>query len=98
MMKDKWTFDQPRNCAVITLRQIANGSEPILRVLHDADDHGWQFLTLADASKEDASVIALSEVVEIDPSVLQIAYIPPGWHAWRKTVDDDWKCEESCRD
>jgi hypothetical protein len=39
-----WPFDQPRNCAVFTTRQVLEGAEPILHVTHDSDDHGWQFL------------------------------------------------------
>jgi hypothetical protein len=37
-----WPFDQPPNCAVLTLRSIVFGGAPILYVSHDADDHGWQ--------------------------------------------------------
>lgn len=45
MAERDWPFDQPPNCAVITQRQIVDGSQPILRVSHDEEDDGWQFLT-----------------------------------------------------
>jgi hypothetical protein len=93
-MADEWPFDQPPNCAVITLRQIVDGSEPILNVVHDADDHGWQFLTLADAREEDASVVGLGEIVKLDPSVLEVADIAPGWRAWRQSPEHDWVREQ----
>jgi hypothetical protein len=35
-----WPFDQPRDCAVFTLRSIVFDGEPILYVSHDADDDG----------------------------------------------------------
>lgn len=92
-MADDWPFDQPRNCAVITLRQIADGSEPILRVTHDKDDHGWQFLGRGGAREEDASVVALSGIVALDASVLGVADIPPGWRAWRTSPEDNWMRE-----
>jgi hypothetical protein len=89
-VRDEWPFDQPRNCAVITLRQIAKGLQPILRVTHDNDDHGWQFLGLEDAKEEDASVLCFDEIVNLDSSVLQLANLPPGWHAWRRSTEDQW--------
>jgi hypothetical protein len=84
-MIDDWPFDQPRNCAVISLRQIVFGNAPILHVVHDEDDHGWQFLNLDDACEEGASVVSLEDIVKLDPTVLAVAHIPPGWRAWRKS-------------
>jgi len=93
-MKDDWPFDQPRNAACISLRQIFQTGAPILHVTHDTEDHGWQFLGLEDAKEEDAWVVSLEEVVKRDPSVLRLAYMLPGWHAWRKTEEDEWKIEK----
>ena len=87
-----WPFDQPRNCAVFTTRKVLEGAEPILHVTHDFDDHGWQFLG-GDARGEDAKIIALHEAVELDPSVLQLADLPSGWHAWRDSIDSPWRRE-----
>jgi hypothetical protein len=89
-MKD-WPFDQPANCAVITLRSIVFGGEPILSVSHDADDHGWQFLGWGDAQEADAAVVSLSEIVLLDPTVREVADMPPGWRAWRRTVGEPWQ-------
>ena len=90
---DDWPFDQPPNCAVITLRQIVFESAPILHVTHDSDDHGWQFLGLEDAQVEDSSVVSLSEILRLDPSVREVADLPPGWHAWRRAVGALWTRE-----
>ena len=87
---DEWPFDQPPNCAVITLRQIANGSQPVLHVTHDDADHGWQFLGLEDAIEEDASVVGFAEIVAMDPSLKELADLPPGWHAWRRAANTEW--------
>lgn len=86
----QWPFDQPPNCAVITLRQIIEGGAPIQHVTHDSDDHGWQFLTLADAKEEDALIVCFSHVVELDPSLKKLADLPPGWHAWRESATSEW--------
>lgn len=90
---DDWPFDQPPNCATITLRQIMSGSEPILHVCHDADDHGWQFLGWGDAIESDGVVVCLSHILAHDPSVREVADLPPGWHAWRRQVGGPWTRE-----
>jgi hypothetical protein len=89
-MTEEWPFAQPRDCAVITLRQILEGLQSILHVSRDRADDSWQFLGLEDARVEDASVVSFEEVVELDPSILQLADLPPGWHAWRKTIKGPW--------
>ena len=85
-----WPFDQPPNCAVFSLRQIVFGGEPILRVSHDEDDHGWQFLSHGDAMIEDAVVVCLQEIVDMDPSVLEVADMLPGWRATRQRFGEPW--------
>lgn len=87
---EDWPFDQPRNCAALTMRQILDGSEPILLVSHDADDHGWQFTGISDASVADGKIISLEEIVRLDPTVLEVANLPPGWQAVRNEVGGQW--------
>jgi hypothetical protein len=91
---DPWPFDQPRHCATFTMRQILDGLEPILLVSHDADDHGWQFIGTSDASIADAKLVCLEEIVRLDPTVLEIADLPPGWQAIRERVGGSWTRRE----
>jgi hypothetical protein len=79
MPERDWPFDQPRNAASITLRSIVFAGAPILHVTHDEDDHGWQFLGMEDAREDDACVVGLQEIVAKDPSLLELADLPPGW-------------------
>jgi hypothetical protein len=85
-----WPFDQPRNCVTFTMRQVIEGSEPILLVSHDSDDHGWQFIGTSDASMIDAKLVCLEEIVRLDPTVLEVADLPPGWEAIRERVGGEW--------
>jgi hypothetical protein len=87
---DSWPFDQPRNCATMTMRQVLDGSEPILLVSHDEDDHAWQFIGTSDASLADAKLVGLEEIVRLDPTVLEVADLPPGWQAIREFVGGPW--------
>jgi hypothetical protein len=89
--EDAWPFDQPHSCASISLRSIVHEGAPILHVTHDSDDHGWQFLGLEHPSESDACVIALEEAIALDSTLLQLADLPPGWHAWRLTPASPWR-------
>ena len=91
--KDSWPFDQPRDCAVLVTREVLDHKEPILLVTHDAGDEGWQFVGSSDGSLENGRVIALHEAVELDPSVLQLADMPVGWHALRDSPEHPWRRE-----
>ena len=86
-----WPFDQPKNCGAITMRQVLSGEEPILLVSHDADDHGWQFIGSTDANVPDGKVICLESAVRLDPSILLVADLPPGWQAVRNDRNEPWR-------
>lgn len=95
-MKRPWLFDQPRNCAAISLRQIVREDAPILLVTHDEDDHGWQFLDGSESpSQSDAVIVSMSQVIESDPSLFELADLPPGWRARRRSINDEWVREPS---
>jgi hypothetical protein len=90
---DSWPFDQPRNCAVLVTVRCWSARGPILRVIHDSDDHSWQFIGSSDGTSTFGRVIALHEAVELDQSVLQLADLPVGWRAVRDAVECPWKRE-----
>ena len=89
-MNPSWPFGQTPDTAVFTLRTIIFGGEPILHITHDMDDHGWQFLGAGDADENDAAIVGLGEIVKLDPSVLEVADMAPGWHAWRRSKSSPW--------
>lgn len=95
---DDWPFDQPPHCATITLRQILHEGASILHVTHDEDDHGWQFLGWEDANVDDGVVVCLAEMLRLDPSVREVADLPPGWHAWRAAKGEPWTREPNPSD
>lgn len=86
----EWPFDQPKNCAVFTIRQIVEGECPIQVVYHDLEDDGWQFVSNIEYSMDDAKLVSLEEITKIDPSVFEVANIEPGFHAWRSAVGEEW--------
>ena len=89
-MVSSWKFDQPPNGAVITLRSIVEHGEPVLHVTHDADDHGWQFLGAETPKESETMVVLLKEILARDATLSELADLPVGWHAWRKSVRGKW--------
>jgi hypothetical protein len=77
-----WPFDQPPDAAAITVRTVLDGA-PILLVSHDADDDGWQFLDGGEVDLDKAALISMAHAVALDPTVREVADMPPGWTAWR---------------
>ncbi len=90
-MEQNWPFADPPNVVSFALRQIMDGDKPILLVSHDSDEGMWQFLDGDAVSMDDAMLVLLKNVVALDPTVAELADLPIGWQASRRTVDDPWQ-------
>jgi hypothetical protein len=86
-----WVFDEPKNVAAITTRQVIREGSPILLVSHDAEDGSWQFLTGGVFSVTDGMIVALHEIVKHDPTVCELADLPLGWEAHRDSIGSSWR-------
>lgn len=94
---ENWLFEEQPNVAVITTKNILNRSLDILQVWHDEDDGMWQFLDGTDIKEEDALIVSLKEIVELDNSILQLYSLPLGWIAFRSNKNSEWEimdCED----
>jgi hypothetical protein len=89
--KSEWPFDQPPNCAVITTTHVMKDGADITQVSHDLDDHGWQFHYSGEKKDSDAMVVLLKTIVDHDPTLLEVADIPPGWVAVRSQRGAAWQ-------
>jgi hypothetical protein len=85
-------FKEPLNTAVFTTQYVIEENKGITYVTHDADDGAWQFFS--DDKFEDfekvAKVVGLGEIIERDKSILELADMPVGYYAYRKSVKDKW--------
>ena len=90
---DQWPFEDPENVATFTVRKIVEDGSPILLVTHDEDDGAWQFLTADKVSTSDMMIVGLGQMVEVDPTLTQLADLPLGWKAVRDGPDKPWKRE-----
>jgi hypothetical protein len=89
---DDWPFDQAPNVAAITSDAVLGGS-PILVVIHYSDDDSWAFLDGGTSQPTKGRVIGMGEAAKIDPSITEVADIPPGWIARRTHVGGAWRRE-----
>jgi hypothetical protein len=88
-----WMFKDPPNVAVIANRKIVTAEDWIAGVSHDLDDGGWQFQSNSaiSADADDAVVVSLRTIVELDETISELADLPLGWHAWRESKSSAWK-------
>jgi hypothetical protein len=86
-----WPFQDPQNVVVFTTKQVVKDRKPILFVTHDVDDGAWQFHSGDAALSEEIMILALSEIVEIDPSIIELADLPIGYKASRNSPSDSWR-------
>ena len=77
--------------AAITSTHITRRGLPVLQVTHYEDDHSWGFQSGLAMTTEDGQVVAMREILEMDPTVAEVADLPPGWSAERRTVGGEWK-------
>jgi hypothetical protein len=91
MAVDDFKFNEKRNVAVFTVKQIFKERKPILYVCHDEEDEAWQFLPGELVEEKDAMVVTLEEVIEHDPTINELHDLPMGYYAERKFVGDKWQ-------
>ena len=90
MSDHNFRFDEERNVAVFTVKQIFEKNIPILYVSHDEEDGAWQFLTGDVPEVDDMMIVALEQIVMHDPTINELFDLPMGNFAERKFVGDKW--------
>jgi hypothetical protein len=88
--KPDWPFADPPNAAAVTTVHVLDGTKPVLLVTHDADDDMWQVLCGTTNDPDDGRVAHLDCLYGIDPTIGEVADLPPGWRAWREAVGKPW--------
>jgi hypothetical protein len=77
-------FKESTNQAAFTCLHIIEDNKAILYVKHD-DEGDWQFLCGGNHTTEDARIIALQEMINIDPSVSKVSNLKCGQTAVRES-------------
>lgn len=87
----EWPFEDPPRVAVFTTTHVMNAGKPILYVSHDVDDGAWQFHSGDRVFSRDAMIVALEEVLAIDPSIGSLSSLPLGYCAERRDRESAWR-------
>jgi len=83
-------FKESETTACFTCSHVINDKSQILYVTHDSDGT-WQFLCGNDNHTENnAKIVSLKQIVEIDQSLNNLYEMPKGVGATRKSIDDTW--------
>lgn len=89
-LPNPWPFDQPPDCVSVTTTHVMHGGQAITHVSHDEEDHGWQFHYPGEKSMADALLVALKTIYLHDPTIADVADLPPGWTATREDIGKPW--------
>jgi hypothetical protein len=89
-------FYEERNLGVYTTKQAFN-NKPILFVYHN-EDGDWQFHTSDEPNLDDAMIVCLEEITQLDPTINELYRLQYGWRAWRDTKQDEWQFVEDVRE
>lgn len=88
-MKIKFPFSDSPDTACFTCCHVLNKEKPILYVSHDEDGY-WQFLCNGDHTENDARIVSLNEILEIDKSISDLAEMDYGYYAEAKDEISNW--------
>lgn len=85
-----WPFPDPPDSETRVDCYLLLGGAWVQQAVHSPEDNGWQFWTCP-VEPEEVCIISLYRALELDPSLQQIADLPPGWVAWRTAPDRPWQ-------
>lgn len=77
------------NLAVFTSKHVLESGSLITFVSHDPEGD-WQFHSNEDLNENDARIVGLGEIIELDESVKRVLEMPVGYFAFRTIRIDDW--------
>lgn len=89
MMNQNFPFEDEPNTATFICDHVMNKQRPILYGSHDEDGY-WQFLCGDRHTEEQAKIVSLKYVYDLDPSIGALADLPYGKSAYRNSIDENW--------
>ncbi|PVX46830.1 hypothetical protein C8C85_2720 [Flavobacterium sp. 103] len=89
-------FKEGKNTAVFTTKFVIVDNKEITNVFHYKEDGTWQFNS--DDNYENfedvAKIVGLGQIIKIDKTILEIADLPLGYSASRKSKNEDWTIQK----
>ncbi len=81
--------EENKNKSAITTKYVVNNNSIIVSVFYD-EDGDWQFLGEEEVSEEDAIVVSIQEMIDIDKSLVNLPDLKEGESAYRKNKESIW--------
>lgn len=85
-----WKFPDPPHTRVYLSQGVHIGTEPVTYVSHEAEDGAWQFLGDNMANEGGTKISCFHHPIDRDPSLAELADLPPGWYAQRSQIGQPW--------
>jgi Domain of unknown function (DUF4262) len=86
-----WAFPDKPHTKVFISTAIKEGKEWIAYVTHELSDGAWQIVGETGIESGGPELACLHYVVEKDPTLAELAYLPKGWYAERATPGEPWE-------
>lgn len=83
-------FAEPEATLVITSQGVIRAGRPILFADRVIEDGSWILLDDDTIDAEDEITVTLGELLRHDPAVAELADLPLGWQARRRSSDEPW--------
>ena len=88
--KSIYPFHWQKNVMAITSTHITEHNKPILLVSRYSFDYNWAFLSGQPITTEEMQLVSMEQIIKIDPTILNVATLEPGWSAKRNSISDKW--------
>ena len=82
-------IEENKNKSAITTKYVVNNNSIIVSVFYD-EDGDWQFLGEEEVSEEDAIVVSIQEMIDIDKSLVNLPDLKEGESAYRNNKESIW--------
>ena len=86
-------IEENKNKSAITTKYVVNNNSIIVSVFYD-EDGDWQFLGEEEVSEEDAIVVSIQEMIDIEKSLVNLPDLKEGESAYRKNKESIWLVRE----
>ncbi|MFK0005107.1 hypothetical protein [Paenarthrobacter sp. NPDC090522] len=81
----------PDALGAVVMKTVLSGERPVLQVLHDPEN-GWNFADGVDDPNSSGGCVAahVAHLLRLDPTLADLATMPPGTLADRYEVGGEW--------
>jgi len=85
-------FKTSLNTAVFTTSFVIVDKKPITYVTHEFEDGAWQFFSddFFDDYEKVAKIVSLEEIIDLDPTIIDLAEMKEGQNASRNNPNEKW--------